>query len=618
MLSSFLKSKINLLALGFCGLSFCFWVLFLSQWYYFRYTGSWDTAFFIQTLWGIGHGSFSPSVLNANFLADHFHFLNFLLAPLYWLYPDPMLLQDIKILGFFGGAYLLFLILKKRLHPFMALGVMIAFTLAPANVATLRFAFSYEPFAILFIFLIFKAFDEKKYKLYIISCFLLMMVKEQMPLVVMGFGAFAFLFRKEDKFKWAYVPVLMGLAVFIVEVFVLWPYIRHQAQISKLLYWDRYFQFGKNPQEIVIFLITHPAKVWAEFFSRLNIMWYRDIFGDWGWVSFLSPHLFLPAVLIFLKMILSSAKVEHSVTSAYYACIFTPFIVLATWNTLNRIQGKYREHFHCFVLGLMFIHALSYMPAWLSDFPDPMETNLLATQKFINQIPSQASVLSSRKAMPYLANRKELYQLKDYFNGRYYLSGKKFYLPEDVDYVLVDFSEFNDRKYTSKLSVLNFGHRFKLQESIEDVALLARDTSGSKERRLIERSLQPFLVGNAEHFSLQGAISFEAIDFPKVFPRPYRIFPVTMYWKSLGKTELLYEVILRVRQGAKIYYEKHKRIGSAIYPTSLWRKGEYIKEDYFYLFPRLSPGEYSIEVQVYNPRTNQPVNSVIQKTLLIS
>ncbi|MBF0489852.1 MAG: DUF2079 domain-containing protein [Candidatus Omnitrophica bacterium] len=613
-----LKEKINLLAIAFCAASSCFWMLVIAKWYYFRYTGGWDTAYFIQTLWGISHGKISPSVLDASFMADHCHFFAFLLAPLHWIYPDPLLLQDIKILGFFAGSYLFFLILKKYLSPWIALGAMIAFTIAPANVAMLRFAFSYEALSIPLVFLVFKAFDDKKYGLYIISCFLLMMVKEQMPLVVMGVGLLAFFIRKEERMTWGIVPIVMGLTVFVVEVFVLLPLLREQMHVSKLLYWTRYIQFGKTPHDILFFLLTHPGRVWTECFSSLNIRWYNDLFGVWGVCSFLSPLLLLPVLPLYLKMALSSEMVEHSVVAVYYASVFTPFVFLAAWNTLNYVKAPWRLYFHNIALLLMLIHALSYMPLWVDNLPNPMTNNLLATQKFIGQIPSNASVLSCRTAMTFLANRDKLYQLKDYFNGYYYVSGKKFVLLNDIDDVLIDFTEFKERKYTSKIAAFNFDHHFRLKESIEDVALFERTSSGNQSRRLIEKGRQPFSKEHTDNFVFEGTIALQKVEFPQVFPMKYRIYPVTMYWQSLQKTKETYDVLLKISKGSKTYYLKRKAIGSSIYPTTIWNKGEYIKEDYFYLLPRLEKGEYTIEIQVYNSKTNQPLNShpaLIKSTL---
>ena len=601
----YIEQKINLIALSVCAAFVCFWMVFIAKWYYFRYTGGWDTAYFIQSLVGLAKGSLSPSVLDGNFLADHCHLFAFILAPIYWLFPDPLLLQHIKILAFFSAAYVFFLILKKHFDPLIALTAMIAFCLAPANVAMLRFAFSYEALAIPLIMLIFKAFDDKKYVLYLISCFLLLLVKEQMPLVVIGFGVFALLCRSEDRFKWAIVPLLMGLAVFVIEVFVLLPYVRAKTGISQLAYWNRYLRFGNNPGEIFAFLITHPGRVWAECFSVLNIRWYADLFGVWGGLSFFSPFMLIPALPLFFKMALSSEQVEHSVTAVYYSCVFTPFVFLATWHSFKYIQHEWRLRLQLLVLGLMFLHAFNYFPLWTSPLSNQLSTNLLATQRFIDQIPPQASVLSGRKAMTYLAHREKLYAIKDYFEGHFYVSGKKFNLSSDIDYALVDFSEFTDKKIIQKVNAFNFDPRFRVKESIEDVTLYVKKQQNEKINRLIDKSTAPFSLTSRTITVYDNTIALEALVYPREFPHQFRILPVTMVWKSLKIARQPYSIVFRVRSGNVLVYEKRRVIGASIYTTDMWAKDEYVKENYSYLLPHLMPGDYVVEVEVYGPQKTQ-------------
>lgn len=602
---STLVNKINLLAIALCAGFVSFWMVFIAKWYYFRYTGGWDTAYFIQSLWGLAKGDFSPSLLDSHFLADHCHFITFLIAPIYWLFPDPLLLQNIKIIAFFAGAFILFLIIKKRIHPWVALGVMVAYCIAPANVAMLRFAFSYEALALPLILLMFKAFDDKKYVLYLISAVLLMMVKEQMPLVVMGFGVFAFMARKEERIRWALVPFLMGLAVFIIEVFVLLPLIRNKMGVSEFVYWNRYLHFGKNPQEIIVFLLSHPGRVWTEFFSGLNLKWYNDLFSVWGGVGFFSPQFLFPAVPLFLKMALSSEQVEHSVIAAYYGSVFTPFLFLSVCNSLSKVAEPFKLRIQLTVLLLMMLHAFHYMPMWFRELQDPVSTNLLATHRFIERIPKDASVLSGRKAMTYLAQRDRLYAIKDYFKGGYYISGKKFSLPADIDYALVDFSEFTDTRMTAKVAAFNFDDRFRLLESIEDVALFVRNTQKRPSLTLVGKSRQPMIQGKSA--ILGGGLILEGVEIISAPSERQRVLHLRTYWRSLKKMDIPYEIRLRLLQGDRLIYEKRKRIGSTIYPTHVWAKDEYVREDYFYLLPRLSKGQYLLEMEVYDPRSNKSI-----------
>jgi uncharacterized membrane protein len=104
---------LNLLAISFCTISSGCWMVFLAKKQYYFLDNHWHPAFYAQNLWGILHGDLYSSLLGANFMANHCSFLCFLLAPLYALFPDPVLLQYLKVWGFFTGAYVFFLSSKN-------------------------------------------------------------------------------------------------------------------------------------------------------------------------------------------------------------------------------------------------------------------------------------------------------------------------------------------------------------------------------------------------------------------------------------------------------------------------------------------------------------------------
>jgi hypothetical protein len=54
-----------------------------------------------------------------------------------------------------------------------------------------------------------------------------------------------------------------------------------------------------------------------------------------------------------------------------------------------------------------------------------------------------------------------------------------------------------------------------------------------------------------------------------------------------------------------VLYEKQRPIGFFINQTKQWHKGEYIRENYFYLLPRLESGRYTVEINLYNPVTKK-------------
>ena len=605
----FLRTKINLIALAICAAFGGFYMILVAKIYYSVPFDGIDVASFIQALWRIDHGSFFSSIFNTNIFIDHCSFLCFFLAPLHWLDPDPLLLQYIKLAAFFTGGYTFFLILKKRLDPFIALGAMIAFMLIPANAGMLEFSFNYEPFSIPLVCFIFKALDEKKYSLYIICCFLLAMVKEQMPMVVMMFGVLAFFFRKDDRLRWALIPFVMGLVIFIFDVFIFMPYLGRSLPTKGLFYWSRYAQFGKTPHDILLFFLLHPLLALGKMIYPLNIKWYNDLFGLIGGISLFSPQLLLPALPLFIKTLLSSATFEKQVFFNYYGSTFTPFIFLAFWNTLNHIQNKWRLFVHGLAVTILLIHALIFVPFWfywLDRHPFMGSANRLVEERFMEKIPPQASVLVADSFLIPMADRSHIYPFKTYLLGEYDVSGLKFTLPEDTDYLLLNYSDEyrllqpQNRPFLRKMIALNDNDHWRLVESIEDIALYKKNLSHEKPDRLIEKSHTPFIRVHPQRSVIGSAFSLEGMEYPQVFPSKYRIFPTTMYWKCIKTAKVFYLMKIDIISNTKVIYTKQRLIGSSIYPTYCWHHDEYIKEKYFYLLPHLKPGKYKIDIGFYD------------------
>jgi hypothetical protein len=215
------------------------------------------------------------------------------------------------------------------------------------------------------------------------------------------------------------------------------PYAKKGLAVTQSSFWQLYMQYGKTPKEIFLFLLTHPLRVFSEFFSKWNITWYKDLFGIWGGFAIFSPQILLPAMPLFLKNVLSSDLGERVVVLSYYSSVFMPFIFLAVWNTLNRFKNKWRMPLHALVIVMMTLHALHYMPRWMLrlNAPDITDENLIK-YRLTSQIPPDASVLSAWSTLGLLADRKELYPVRFYLRGSHYISEKKFALPKNLSPII--------------------------------------------------------------------------------------------------------------------------------------------------------------------------------------
>jgi hypothetical protein len=76
---------------------------------------------------------------------------------------------------------------------------------------------------------------------------------------------------------------------------------------------------------------------------------------------------------------------------------------------------------------------------------------------------------------------------------------------------------------------------------------------------------------------------------------------VTLYWKSIAKTDKDYTVFVHlIDSSGRVRAQVDAQPRGGTYPTSIWDAGEVIRDDYTLPLPRdLAPGEYTIEVGAY-------------------
>ena len=201
----------------------------------------------------------------------------------------------------------------------------------------------------------------------------------------------------------------------------------------------------------------------------------------------------------------------------------------------------------------------------------------------------------------------------NFFKGTY-SSKRKFDATVNPEYMFVDLNKLSKDKIS--MTNVNFENHWKLEDSIEDMALYVRNDSKEKGYRLIEKSSNPFKEKDMVSIALEDALSLESVEFSKNISEKRRIYPVVLYWISLKKTKINYEMSFNVLLNKKSKYKKNRIIGNSIYPTSTWLKGEYIKESYSYLLPKLDAGEYLIEIDLINPNNKKSMKRFNEKFIV--
>ena len=582
------------------------------QYYHLAYY-SWDLALYAHLMWNLCHGSMSTSLFGGNFLMDHFNGIAFLLVPFYYFFQSALTLLYFKLFAFFAGAYVFYLLVNKRLGGLWGIAFMLGYIFYPANVTMLFFEFNFENLALPLIFLLFYFFEEKKFLCFMGTCFLLAIVKENMPLVVFMVGIYGFMERREDWLRWGLYPLLLGAGMFFIEVFVIIPYFR-QGLGTGNAYWYLYSNLGHSPQEIFRTLITNEPKVLHLLFNNHNAVFLSKLFGPLLIAALMSWQILLIAFPLFLQNLLSSFSGQQSI-DYFYSSTLTVFIFMAAINFLGRINLKaIRLTITFFVFIFLVIFDLKYIPQWRVRMV-PFEEKQAAAQYLLSQIPQGAKVVSSYKFLDLLSQRKDLGIL---LHKRQEFLYQQDINPQIADYIIADFANRVDGKDAVKRVLAN--GLWKVQAAADEVVLLRKNRAQGEAlikfgNATYNHSSSYSHLSNYRHpersEGSQEVLQMEGLEVPNSLKFDQRILPVVFYWKALkddGNSNLP-QVSLNILQGFGRFYLKNT---APLYGLPL-KKGEYYRQVFYYLIPRLSPGNYKVAVTAQSGEYIQ--NITIEKPL---
>ena len=428
-----------------CILGFFFWVALLSYKYaYFGYY-DWDLAIYDQIAWSLCQGSVSTSLIGWNFLADHAHYIAFLVAPVYYLFPHPLTLIYLELFSFFAGAFVFYKIAKIFLDEWVALTLMVLYIIHPANIFMLFYEFHFESLSIGLIFLLFYFFLKEKFKPFLWTAVLLILIKENMPLIVSMFGIYGLLFKKNKKIEWGLVSLFLGLFFFIATLFIVMPLIRRDLPASNNIYWSLYGQLGDSPLAILQTIFLNPAQVFSIIWTKQNWLYICQLFSSFIFLAPFSPHILMLGGPLILQNLLSGAWQQHTIYF-HYAATIVPFVVIAYAHSLAFIKNKIGRFALVGMLTLTIVLSLlncyRFWNAWQAKVQSWSHPLACIKEDMVQRIPKDAGVVASFDVLSHLSHRKHLYAFYNVWKDINYFTGQSpFILPHQVQYALINFHD---------------------------------------------------------------------------------------------------------------------------------------------------------------------------------
>lgn len=397
------------------------------------YAGRFDLGNMAQTVWNTSVGNFfmltDPNgTKEVSRLAFHADFILVLLAPFYWIWPDPRVILIVQAAVTAVGAYFVYLITKKVLNQ-KVLGTVLAFAylISPAVQRVTIYDFHAPALATTFLLGTFYFYLQKKYVWFFVFAFLAAICKEQIWAIIAVFGIFLMIHHKK---------FVMGALTFVISAgmfYFLVSYAIPQTLGENHFALDYFAEFGSSPAEIIRTMIFSPDKVIAVIMQEEQMRYIKQLFGPLGYLSYLAPWMLIFAGPDLMINLLSSNSQLHQIYYQYSAAI-TPFIFIAAiygiWvlrfllikispqSVLPYIKNN-GIFYGCIILYLLY-HSLNgaYLHGPMPGSREPNlnmmtkpEKNRDLINKTLASFPPEAKVAASNNVGAHLSNRRHIYVL---------------------------------------------------------------------------------------------------------------------------------------------------------------------------------------------------------------
>jgi uncharacterized membrane protein len=556
-----------------------------------------DLSFFEQALYRTLHGEFFRTTQGIAFdfaehrvvFADHFFLILLLVFPFYALLPHAYTLFFLQASMAGLGALAIFLIARNKLQSeWIATCFALSYLLyPPLQWATLNHGvYGFHPENFFPPLLLFASYflGKRRLRLFALFFLLALTVIEYYALLLACLGLYLVLFDKRNR--------KIGLTTFFLST--LWYATATQWVIPYFHRGGAPFYYGaltpltdaiRNP-ESYLYLVT-PLR---DYLFRL-----------------LAPLLFLPLLNLpllataipNLLVNLFALTVHYSVPMSGESHHVNPMIplvflsaVLGTHNLLRHTDNpssrlRLERYGSCILLcaALFFDYWLGPLP--FSRLVDTdqyrvIEARTRTLREVKTLIPQRASLCADFFVGSHFAQRKELYEFPSKI-------GK-------VDFVLVDLDPWFSHQPAEASSV-----RAWLKESSNHELLLA-ENGIYLYRKLPEPPMQ---YAHEANFSGQAKLLGYTLKTEEI--RPGDSVQLTLYWQGLANMETSYTVFTHLfDENERIMGQKDNIPVSDLYPTTEWTPGEEVVDRYeIATSPEILPGEYSIQIGLYEPDSGE-------------
>jgi len=267
--------------------------------------------------------------IDFNLLGDHFHPILAFLAPAWLVAPSPVTLLVIQAGLLASSIVPVWRVAARRMSIGLATVIASVYALSWPLQGMVDFDFHEVAFAVPLIALALDQFDEGRMKWAVVAAAPLILVREDMFVILIGFAVLAVLRR-----KWIVSGIFAGLACLGYVIAMLWV-IPYFSPTGEYLYWSL-GQFGPDFSTALQGMIADPIRALTLIFTpEEKIITLLLLFIPYAFLAVFSPYSIL-ALPIILQRFLSDREVYWG-TEFHYSGILAPIIAIASIDGVSRL-----------------------------------------------------------------------------------------------------------------------------------------------------------------------------------------------------------------------------------------------------------------------------------------
>jgi uncharacterized membrane protein len=411
------------------------------QWAQFRLFNlyGFDTGIFTQGTWLLSHFE-NPFVTlrGLNLFGDHASFILVLVAPLFRLWPSPDLLVFLQSIAMAVPSVVIYKLAARRISSFAGFVLGSTYLLAPATQWAAAWEFHPEVLAAAFLSLAVLSFDNQHMKRMALYLCLAASCKEDVSLVIFGFGIVLFTLGHRRR------GVIVSVSATTYFVVVTQVVMRLINGGSGSIYFQRNYGIeGSGPLAIVSGMPDVLWRLVMQVFSLEGVEYLALAFAPFLFLSLVGGRWLLPVLAPFCLNLASLVPYQHQI-EFHYLATSAPFIGIAAIAGLERLQRRNLAPLPLWLGVMMFVASgISFTEGPRENLDNPLRGIRQADVRYevMQMIPPDAAVSADYTMDLHLVNRKVVYEFPNPFRPANWSRDDTPVAPhkvDEVEFVLVD------------------------------------------------------------------------------------------------------------------------------------------------------------------------------------